>query len=105
ELVGDTGRVYAFEPSLTTAGHLNRTKALNLLTQLVVLPFGLGQPGGLRLVPVPIERGMANHDFGGTSIENICVIGFDDLWARFGEPIHGVKIDVQGMELQVLEGM
>lgn len=106
ELVGPGGHVYAFEPSLTTAGYLNQTRGLNGLGQITVMPFGLGGPGDLRLISVPIERGMANHAFGGAGTEDIYVIGFDHLWASLGKrPVHGVKIDVQGMELQVLEGM
>ncbi|HEY6210465.1 MAG TPA: hypothetical protein VIW28_15495, partial [Gemmatimonadales bacterium] len=42
ELVGRSGRVFAFEPVLATAGHLARTRALNDLPQLIVVPFGLG---------------------------------------------------------------
>src|SRR5437762_14208121 len=33
ELVGRTGRVYAFEPSVPTAGHLTKTRELNHLEQ------------------------------------------------------------------------
>lgn len=106
ELVGPSGRVYAFEPSLTTAGYLNQTRALNGLGQITVLPFGLDSPGDIRVMTVPIERGMANHALGGAHAENICVVGFDHLWTMLGErAVHGVKIDVQGMELQVLDGM
>jgi FkbM family methyltransferase len=106
ELVGRGGHVFAFEPSLSVAGHLNRTRGLNRLDQITVLPFGLSEPGDIRVISVPIDRGMANHDFGGESCENILVVGFDQLWAALGQrPVHGAKIDVQGMELQVLEGM
>jgi FkbM family methyltransferase len=106
ELVGSSGHVYAFEPSLTTAGHLNQTRGLNGLDQITVLPFGLGEPGELRLTTTSIDRGMANHAFGGAGTENIWVVGFDHLWTALGtRPVHGVKIDVQGVESQVLEGM
>ena len=106
EMVGAGGRVYAFEPSLTTAGHLNRTRALNGLEQLKVVPFALTEQGGIRTASVAIERGMANHDFGGTTTEDIFLVGFDQLWkALDGRVVDGVKIDVQGMELKALEGM
>src|SRR2546427_6871891 len=32
-LVGPVGRVFAFEPMVSTAGHLGRTRSLNLLSQ------------------------------------------------------------------------
>lgn len=106
ELVGPSGQVYAFEPSIRTAGCLSQTRELNGLNQITVMPFGLGKPGDIRLMSVPIERGMANHEFGGDSTQDILVIGFDDLWAALGRrPVSGVKIDVQGMEVEVLEGM
>ena len=106
ELVGHDGLVYAFEPSLTTAGYLNRTRVLNRLDQIKVVPFGLGEPGELRTVSVPVDRGMANHTLGGIVSEEIYLIGFDQLWRTLGErPVHGVKIDVQGGESQALAGM
>ena len=106
ELVGSEGRVYAFEPSLTTAGHLNRTRVLNRLDQIKVVPLGLGEPGDLRTVSVPVDRGMANHALGGVGSEDIYVIGFDEFWRTIGErQVHGVKIDVQGMEAYTLSGM
>jgi hypothetical protein len=49
---------------------------------------------------------MANHGFGGEGTERIHVLGFDYWWHALGNNrVHGVKIDVQGMELDVLEGM
>ncbi len=106
EMVGADGRVYAFEPSLTTAGYLNRTRALNGLEQLKVVPFALAEPGEIRVASVAVDRGMANHNFGGSTSEDIYLVGFDQLRrALGGGTIHGVKMDVQGMELQALEGM
>jgi FkbM family methyltransferase len=106
ELVGADGHVYAFEPSLSTAGHLNRTRVVNRLPQVKVVPLALGEPGDLRILPVPVSRGMANHALGGPRWEDVYVIGFEQLWNGLGgRQIHGVKIDVQGMEMQVLEGM
>jgi FkbM family methyltransferase len=106
EFVGAGGRVYAFEPSLSTAGCLNQTRALNRLEQIRVVPFALAESGELRIASVPVDRGMANHAFGGSRSEDIYLVGFDHLWKTLGErAVHGVKMDVQGMEMQALEGM
>lgn len=106
ELVGAGGQVYAFEPSLATAGCLIRTRALNRLEQIKVVPLALGESGDLRIASVAVDRGMANHTFGGSNSEDICLIGFDHLWGTLGGgAVQGVKMDVQGMELQALEGM
>src|SRR5437879_10907621 len=43
-LVGARGRVFAFEPVAMTAGYVTRTRALNGLAQLRVIPCGLGSP-------------------------------------------------------------
>jgi FkbM family methyltransferase len=106
ELVGTSGCVYAFEPSLTTAGYLNRTRLLNNLAQVTVVPFGLGGAGDLRIASVPVARGMANHAFGGPQLEAIYIVGFDHLRRSLGwNVIDGVKMDVQGMEFEALAGM
>ena len=41
--VGSAGRVFAFEPALTTAACLERTGRANGLDQLVALPFALSE--------------------------------------------------------------
>jgi FkbM family methyltransferase len=106
ERVGAGGKVFAFEPSITTAGHLNRTRLLNHLEQIKVVPIALGEAGSLHRVVVAIERGMANHEIGGSSSDDIYVAGFDDLWPGLdGGRVDGVKVDVQGMEAATLAGM
>jgi len=110
ELVGRSGRVFAFEPVLATAGHLARTRALNDLPQLIVLPFGLGAADRLALKRLPIERGMADSTLEADArrLETVLTVRLDSIWRDLceGEPrIDGVKIDVQGMEIETLQGM
>jgi FkbM family methyltransferase len=108
-LVGPSGRVVAFEPVLNTAGCIARTRELNHLGQLRIVPLGLAACPAFETRRLPTVRGMADSTIsGGGWEEPISVASFDTVWAHLCEEnpaVHGVKIDVQGMELAVLEGM
>lgn len=127
-LVGARGRVFAFEPMISTAGYVTQTRELNKFAQLIVLPLGLASPEALEMVQLPVTRGMVDStlaqaedrrpvpergegmkDEGRTTLhEMIMVARLDWLWPRVCgkcEQMDGVKIDVQGMELEALRGM
>lgn len=110
-LVGPTGRVLAFEPVTATAGCLDQGRALNGLAQVKVLPFGLGAADTLETRRLVITRGMADATLppdSTRSMVDVPLVRFDWLWPivqRAPAAIHGVKIDVQGMELEALAGM
>jgi FkbM family methyltransferase len=109
-LVGAGGRVFTFEPTLSTAGCVSKTVLLNKLSQVTVVPMGLGSPATLELVRIATSRGMSDSTLkgNGESEVTIFVASFDWLWPQLSGPdarIDGVKIDVQGMELEVLRGM
>jgi FkbM family methyltransferase len=109
-LVGAAGRVFAFEPVVATAGYSSRTGAANGLRQLIVIPCALGAPETLELKRLPPARGMVDSTIepGGGALETFLVTRLDWLWSRIcGERrrVDGVKIDVQGMEIDVIAGM
>lgn len=109
-LVGRAGRVIAFEPVSATASCVARTRDLNDLKQLRIVPLGLASLPGIRPVYLPVTRGMADSTLHGgqNSGEVVFVSSFDHLWGTLaaGNPsVHGIKIDVQGMEQAVLNGM
>ena len=108
-LVGATGRVFAFEPMLGTAGYLSQTRLLNHFPQLAILPLGLASPRSLELRWLPTTRGMVDSTQPvGAWQETLLVARFDWLWPQICEGqsrVDGVKIDVQGMEIEVLRGM
>lgn len=107
--VGPEGRVFVFEPVVSTAGCLSKTRELNRLDQLTVVPLALGSEWKLQTIDVPATRGMADATLeAGERTERIFSIALDAIWSSIAGadcPIHGVKIDVQGLELQVLLGM
>jgi FkbM family methyltransferase len=108
-LVSAQGRVFTFEPTPSTAGCISRTVSINKLSQITVVPMALGSPPELELKRIATTRGMSDSTLkNGRDHVAILVASFDWLWPRIcGENcrIHGIKIDVQGMEIEVLRGM
>jgi FkbM family methyltransferase len=110
KLVGVTGHVYAFEPMLNTAGCICRTRFLNNLPQMTVVPIALGNRADLAVDKLPSVRGMVDSTLQDTKgfRESFLISRLDWLWPKISEPnsgLDGIKIDVQGMEIEVLKGM
>lgn len=109
-LVGRNGRVFAFEPMLSTVGYLTQTRQLNHLPQIIILPFGLSSSTDIEIANLPVTRGMIDSTITSENTwkETILVAGLDGLWAQICsglDEVQGIKIDVQGMEIDVLLGM
>jgi len=108
--VGSHGRVFAFEPMLSTTGYLNLTRQVNAFVQMTVIPMGLGSQRELSLLHLPVVRGMVDSTLAAESAasETLLACSLDGLWSKINggdARIHGIKVDVQGMELEVLAGM
>lgn len=109
--VGKTGRVFAFEPLMTTAGHLCSTRVANRLSQLTVVPFALANSEEITSVMVQTRKAMAQPAAelsSGAWAETIYCVALDKVWDRLCGPVEtisGIKIDVEGMECEVLSGM
>ena len=109
--VGPGGRVFAFEPALTTAACLERTARVNRLDQLVALPFALSDAPRPVVSRFATERGMIDSQLsadGPLEMTAIIAVGLDAIWEGISagnSVVHGIKIDVQGMELDALRGM
>jgi FkbM family methyltransferase len=107
--VGPTGRVFAFEPKLETCGCLSETAQVNRLEQITVVPLALGTCETIEQRRFGVSGSMVVQAMAAQgATETIMVANLDWLWPRISstsQRIHGVKIDVQGMELEVLRGM
>jgi FkbM family methyltransferase len=104
--VGAGGKVYAFEPGPPNQQRLRRNLALNsvLAARVEVLECGVGErPGELWWAEEAGNPGNALLSEKGT--HEIPVITLDDfLRERPLDRVDFVKIDVEGMELQVMHG-
>lgn len=108
-LVGSSGRVFAFEPVPSTVACLRETRRLNQVDHVRVVPLGLADPHSTGHINVALERGMAAPLTRTTShVSTVPIVCLDEVWDDLSERdtrVHGVKMDVQGMELQALRGM
>jgi FkbM family methyltransferase len=109
--VGQTGRVFAFEPLLETAGHLSSTRRANRLSQLTVVPLALSDNEEITSVRAEIWKAMAQPVVAPARhawVEPIYCVALDKLWHRLcgaDDVISGIKMDIEGMEGKALLGM
>jgi FkbM family methyltransferase len=107
KLVAPHGRVYAFEPGPPIHARLERNVQLNpeIASVIVVERLGLSdRPGVLCLNEESHNRGNAHLlDEDGVRVD---VVTLDSYFAQrpVRSPISFIKIDVEGMELEVLRG-
>jgi FkbM family methyltransferase len=109
--VGGDGWVYAFEPALSTAACLERTGRSNRFVQLVAMPMALSDAPNLSVLRFATDRGMIDSQISSDdpdAMAQIVAVSLDAIWEGIAPPdprIHGIKIDVQGMELEAMRGM
>jgi FkbM family methyltransferase len=104
QLVGPTGFVFCFEPQRILFNILCGNVALNELVNVKAYPLALGRaPGQTRVMPLDY-RGA--NDFGGVPLggaqgEPVAVATLDQIGLA---KVRFMKIDVEGMEIEVLLG-
>lgn len=110
-LVGSAGVVYAFEPVPGNASYVRRNAEANGFAQVQVIEMAVSSRRGPRVLNLARYSGGAALD----SVEappdadgtlQVDAVTIDDCVSRQGlRPPSVVKIDVEGAELEVLEGM
>ena len=113
-LVGTQGRVLAFEPNPATRRKLQVNLSLNALSQVDVFGVALGNTNEQLQLRVPRSDSLQASNPGLASLHaletphdlvNVDVRVFDEVVGLKLERLDVVKIDVQGYEQAVLEGM
>jgi FkbM family methyltransferase len=114
EHIGADGRVLAFEPGPDTARRLRtRATAANLLDRVSIYELALAAEDGRHPLRAdgahPADSTKRSLFIDGPVVADVPVRAFDGMIAsaeiRLDRGLHAVKIDVEGAELQVLEGM
>jgi FkbM family methyltransferase len=108
-IIGDGGRIYAFEPRRPVVDYLQRTVVLNDLANVItVYPIGLSNEAKSEILiwdPSTGNGGGASFDRDDASSDFVCqsieVQSLDSL--NLGH-VDVIKIDVEGAEPLVLEG-
>jgi FkbM family methyltransferase len=107
-LAGTRGRVVAIEPTPDNLAVLRRNVAASGLSNIVIEPVAVGSAPGVRDLFVRGEKSAVNSFYPEscyahvTDVLRVPVVPLDNL-ASDGADV--VKIDVEGAELDVLEGM
>jgi FkbM family methyltransferase len=105
EAVGNTGRVIAFEPQQVLYQILCGNTALNLLRNVTPVNAGLGSVSGS--ITVPMIDYAQGGNFGGVALgrrKSGHEVPLRTLDSYELDACHLIKIDVEGMERDVLEG-
>ena len=111
KLVGDTGKVYAFEPGEENAKAVRHNAQLNDFNRIEVIEKAVSHTSGsgqLLLAKYSGGHALATADAPPDLAGQVTIdlVSIDDLIAsKQIEPPNFVKVDVEGAELDVLKGM
>lgn len=99
---GPAGHVYAFEPSAHNVAILERNLQLNRITNATVRPVAVGAENGSALITNISNAAVVQ---GSGAQRDVCEVPLRRLDDEVPEgPVNFLKIDVEGLELQVLRG-
>lgn len=107
QAVGTSGRVYAFEPDPTSFGFLRRNVKANGYKNVVLEQKALtNKPGTLRLYLSTSNMGDHRiYPTGDRAYVDVEGVRLDDYLEGLQSDVDFIKIDTQGAEVVILEGM
>jgi FkbM family methyltransferase len=107
-LVGKGGRVFAFEPEPCNLDLLQKNLDLNGVHNVTVEGKAVSDRAGRAKLYVSGDN-TGDHRLYGSPLERkvhaVDTVVLDDYFESMGEPVHFVKIDAQGLEPKILDGM
>jgi FkbM family methyltransferase len=107
KIVGRAGRVYAVEPAEENLHFLRKNVEQNRVHNVTILPLAAGRQSrvrNFRLMDRSDLHGFYKHPSLG-NLKEIVQVRESPLDELVGGPVDVVKVDVEGAELEVLEGM
>lgn len=105
KLVGSTGRVVAFEPWPDVAAVLKRNASLNGYPDIIIEQQAVADRSGKVTMTRRNDDPLTSMSSVASEGElDVAAVALDDYFAP-GEPVSFVKVDVEGAECLVLEGM
>jgi FkbM family methyltransferase len=112
ELVGKHGKVYSFEPDFKNFAFLQFNANINKCYNVTCLNYGLGKENTKMVFFRDTESGGRKGSFIEKFVgenykgfkENVVLKNFDTIVKLYGKPDF-VKIDVEGFEQKVIEGL
>jgi FkbM family methyltransferase len=102
KLIGDGGKIYAFEPNPSNLKQLKEHLALNGCTNVVPVEAGLWNEAGTQKIS---SEDANSSQFSDTATTQISVETIDSFMEKEGlARLDFVKMDIEGAELEALEG-
>jgi len=110
--VGERGIVVAFEPESRSRARLEQNVGLNKLENVRVMPYALGRERAEMSLHLADHFTSGAHSLvmggsgGGDSSSRVEVVRGDDLRREKGLPVpNSIKVDVEGFEEDVIDGL
>ena len=108
-LVGEKGKVFAFEPDPSNYTLLLRNIAINACTNVTPVKKALFSKSG-RMKLFLDKKNLGGHSLSEANVDKssfiaVEAIRLDDFFKNIDVKIDVVKMDVQGLEMHVIEGM